>query len=290
MSLSFLTTAAQVRTRVAALAAQGRPLALVPTMGCLHAGHLALVEAAKGRLGPEGGGVAALSLFVNPLQFGPHEDFGRYPRQLEEDRGVCERVGIDWLYAPPAQEVYPPGFQTYVSCEALSLPLCGQSRPGHFRGVATVVCKLLALFRPRWAVFGEKDFQQLCLIRALNRDLDLGVEIVGVPIIREADGLALSSRNKLLSATERRQATALFRVLSTARQRCCEGERRAWVLKEEAERGLLEAGIRMDYVAIVDEVGLAPVEPIEGRGIRMLVAGFAGGIRLIDNIALPCPD
>ncbi|MCL2258922.1 MAG: pantoate--beta-alanine ligase [Proteobacteria bacterium] len=281
MSLSFLTTAEEIRLQTAALVAQGRRLALVPTMGCLHAGHLALVEAARKRAE-----VVALSIFVNPIQFGQGEDFGRYPRQLEEDTRICERAGVDWLYAPTAEQVYPPGFQTYVTCEALSQPLCGQSRPTHFRGVATVVCKLLALFRPAWAVFGEKDFQQLCLICAMNRDLGLGAEVVGVPTVREGDGLALSSRNKLLSMEERKQATALFRALSTAKQRCCQGERSAPFLIEEARQSLLQAGIRTDYIAIVDGATLQPVERIEAEGARMLIAGFAGTTRLIDNMVL----
>jgi len=285
MSLVFLTTVTEVRAQVAALTAQARSLALVPTMGCLHKGHLALVEAAR-----EKAEVVALSIFVNPLQFGPNEDFGRYPRQLEEDLKTCEGAGVDWVYAPAAQQFYPPGFQTYVSCEVWSQPLCGQSRPTHFRGVTTVVCKLFALFRPRWAMFGEKDFQQLCLVRAMSRDLDLGVEVVGIPIIREGDGLALSSRNVLLSEAERKQATALSRVLFSAKQRHGNGERRASLLKEEAKQCLLQAGVRIDYVDIVDEATLQPVEYIETRSARMLVAGFVGNTRLIDNISLNGAD
>ncbi|MCL2012323.1 MAG: pantoate--beta-alanine ligase [Cystobacterineae bacterium] len=281
MSLLFLRRAADIRSQVVALAAQGRRLALVPTMGCLHEGHLALVEAARAKAE-----VVALSIFVNPLQFGPQEDFSRYPRQLEEDFRLCEKAGVDWLYAPEEEQLYPPGFQTYVSCEALSQPLCGQSRPMHFRGVATVVCKLFALFRPCWAMFGEKDFQQLCLVRAMSRDLDLGVEVVGIPIVRAEDGLALSSRNVLLSAAEREQATALFRVLLCARQRYGEGERLASVLLEEARQHLFQAGIRVDYIDIVDEATLQPIEYIEAQGARMLVAGFVGSTRLIDNMAL----
>jgi pantoate--beta-alanine ligase len=276
-----LTTATEVRTQAAKLAAKAQSLALVPTMGCLHAGHLSLVAAARERAE-----VVALSIFINPLQFGPDEDFGRYPRCLEEDLQICEAAGVDWVYTPPAEQVYPPGFQTHVACEAWSRPLCGQSRPNHFRGVTTVVCKLFALFRPRWAVFGEKDFQQLCLVRAMSRDLDLGVEVVGLPVVREEDGLALSSRNVLLSAAERPRAVALSRVLFAARQRCCEGEHRASLLVEEAKEGLLQAGVAIDYVEVVDEATLQPVEHIEAGRVRMLAAGFVGRVRLIDNVSL----
>jgi pantoate--beta-alanine ligase len=281
MSLLHLTTPAAVRIQVEALAARGRSLALVPTMGCLHAGHLALVEAARARAE-----VVALSVFVNPLQFGPHEDLGCYPRQPEEDLRICEEAGVDWLYTPETEQLYPPGFQTHVTCEVLSQPLCGKSRPTHFRGVATVVCKLFALFRPRWAMFGEKDFQQLCLVRAMSRDLDLGVEVVGIPIVREGDGLALSSRNVLLSEAQRKQATALSRALFLARQRCCQGERLSSVVVEEARQCLLQAGVRIDYVDIVDEATLQPVKHIETQNARMLVAGFVGNTRLIDNVLL----
>jgi len=281
MSFEFFTTATQVRTHTAQLAAKARSLALVPTMGCLHSGHMALVEAARAKAD-----VVALSIFVNPLQFGPNEDFGRYPRQLEEDVKACREAGVDWVYAPPAQEVYPPGFQTHVHCEKWSPLLCGQTRPLHFRGVTTVVCKLFALFRPRWAMFGEKDFQQLCLVRAMNQDLDLGVEVVGLPIVREEDGLALSSRNVLLSAAERRQAVALSRALFFAQKRCLQGERRAAVLIEEAKESLCQAGLRIDYVEIVDEATLAPAERIETQSTRMLAAGFVGNTRLIDNVPL----
>ena len=281
MSLAFFTTAAQIRQHTALLATQARSLALVPTMGCLHRGHLALVEAARAKAE-----VVALSIFINPLQFGPKEDFGRYPRRLEEDLKACEEAGVDWVYAPAAEEVYPPGFQTHVSCEALSQPLCGRSRPTHFQGVTTVVCKLFALFRPRWAMFGEKDFQQLCLVRAMSRDLDLGVEVEAIPIIREEDGLALSSRNVLLTPAERQQATALSRALFAARQRCQQGERRAAVLLDEANACLLQAGVRVDYVDIVDEATLQPVASIEAPNVRMLAAGFVGNTRLIDNLLL----
>jgi len=281
MSVLLLKTASQVRTQVALLATQARSLALVPTMGCLHPGHMALVKAAR-----EKAQVVALSIFVNPLQFGPKEDFGRYPRRLKEDLKACEEAGVDWVYAPPEEEVYPPGFQTQVYCERWSRLLCGKTRPHHFQGVATVVCKLFALFRPRWAVFGEKDFQQLCLVRALNRDLDLGVEVVGLPTLREEDGLALSSRNVLLSAAERQQATALSRALFCAQRRCLQGEHSAWVLTEEAKHCLLQAGVRIDYVEVVDEATLQPVARIGAPGARMLVAGFVGSTRLIDNILL----
>jgi len=280
MSL-LLTKAAQVRTQTALLASQGRSLALVPTMGCLHRGHMALVEAAKAKAQ-----VVALSIFVNPLQFGPKEDFGRYPRRLEEDFKACKEAGVDWVYAPPEEEVYPPGFQTQVNCERWSQLLCGRTRPLHFQGVATVVCKLFSLFRPRWALFGEKDFQQLCLVRAMSADLDLGVEVVGIPTLREEDGLALSSRNVLLSAAERTQALALSRALLGAQKRCLEGERRIPFLIEEAKAHLRQAGVRVDYVEVVEEATLQPAVRMETQSLRMLAAGFVGNTRLIDNILL----
>jgi pantoate--beta-alanine ligase len=263
----------------------GRRLALVPTMGFLHEGHLSLMREARAGAGP--GGLALASIFVNPAQFGPNEDLGRYPRDLAGDLAKCAQVGIDLVLAPERpDQLYPPGFQTWVEVTEVSQGLCGASRPGHFRGVATVVAKLLNLTRPHLAFFGEKDWQQLQIVKVLARDLDLGVEIVGMPIVREPDGLALSSRNAYLSPQERTRALSLSRALFEARDRAAGGERDAAALLAGARRRVEEAGLRLDYLAVVHPETLeAVVRAVPGS--RMLVAAFAGATRLIDNLALP---
>jgi pantoate--beta-alanine ligase len=277
----------------------GHRLALVPTMGFLHDGHLSLMREAR-RLadaGKEPGGpgaypgprrhLALATIFVNPTQFGPAEDLGRYPRDLEGDLAKCSAAGIDWVLAPerPGQ-VYAEGHETWVEVERVSRGLCGEKRPGHFRGVATVVTKLFNLTRPHVALFGEKDWQQLQVIRALVRDLDFGVEVVGMPIVREDDGLALSSRNAYLAPEERRRARSLSRALFEAQERTAAGERDAAALVAGATRRLLAAGARVDYVEVVHPTSLVPVGRAE-TGSRMLVAAFVGTTRLIDNVALP---
>ncbi|HEU4385314.1 MAG TPA: pantoate--beta-alanine ligase [Anaeromyxobacteraceae bacterium] len=263
---------------------RGRRLALVPTMGFLHQGHLSLMREARSRAGS--GGLSLASIFVNPTQFGPSEDLARYPRDLDGDLAKCASAGVDLVLAPDRPDrLYPPGFQTWVEVTQLSQGLCGARRPGHFRGVATVVAKLLNLTRPHLALFGEKDWQQLCVVKALSRDLDLGVEIVGMPIVREPDGLALSSRNAYLSAAERVAARSLSRALLEARERAAAGERDAAALAAGARRRLEEAGARVDYVEVVNGETLEPL-PRAGPGSRMLVAAFVGQTRLIDNLAL----
>ncbi len=263
----------------------GRRLALVPTMGFLHEGHLSLMREARARAGPDG--LALASIFVNPAQFGPNEDLGRYPRDLAGDLAKCAEVGIDRVLAPERpDQLYPPGFQTWVEVTEVSRGLCGASRPGHFRGVATVVAKLFNLTRPDLAFFGEKDWQQLQVVKALARDLDLGVEVVGMPIVREPDGLALSSRNAYLSTLERTRALSLSRALFEARDRAARGERDAAALLAGARRRVEEAGLRLDYVAVVHPGTLEAVARAV-PGSRMLVAAFAGATRLIDNLALP---
>ncbi len=265
--------------------AAGRRLTLSPTMGFLHEGHLSLMREARRRAGP--GGLSLVSIFVNPAQFGPGEDLGRYPRDLAGDLAKCARAGVDLVFSPERPEqLYPPGFQTWVEVTGVSQGLCGARRPGHFRGVATVVLKLLNLTRPEVAFFGEKDWQQLQVIRALARDLDLGVEIVGMPIVREPDGLALSSRNAYLSAEERVRALSLSRALQEAAGRAAAGERDPAALAAGARRRLEEAGVRVDYVEVVHPETLQPVERAV-PGSRMLLAAFAGTTRLIDNLALP---
>ncbi len=263
----------------------GRRLTLVPTMGFLHQGHLSLLREARARAGPEG--LALASIFLNPAQFGPNEDLDRYPRDLDGDLAACAQAGVDRVLAPERPEqLYPPGFQTWVEVTEVSRGLCGASRPGHFRGVATVVLKLLNLTRPHLAIFGEKDWQQLQVVKILARDLDLGVEIVGMPIVREPDGLALSSRNAYLSPQERSRALSLSRALFEARDRAAGGERDAAALSAGARRRIQEAGLRLDYLEVVHPETLQLVARAV-PGSRVLVAAFAGTTRLIDNLALP---
>lgn len=264
---------------------RGARLALAPTMGYLHEGHLSLAREARRRAGP--GGLALASIFVNPTQFGPSEDLSRYPRDLDGDLAKCASAGVDWVLAPERPElVFPPGFQTWVEVAEASQGLCGARRPGHFKGVATVVAKLFNLTRPHVALFGEKDWQQLQVVRALERDLDFGVEIVGMPIVREPDGLAMSSRNAYLSPEERARALALSRALFEARDRAAGGERDAAALAAGALRRLAEAQARVDYVEVVHPETLRPVARAE-PGSVMLLAAFVGRTRLIDNVRFP---
>jgi pantoate--beta-alanine ligase len=259
----------------------GGKLGLVPTMGYLHAGHASLVERAR----RENERVAA-SLFVNPTQFGPGEDFARYPRDLERDQALLQSAGCDLLFAPAVEEMYAPGAATFVDVGPLAEPLEGARRPGHFRGVATVVLKLFGIFRPERAYFGQKDAQQLAVIRRLARDLNLAVEIVGCPTVREADGLAMSSRNAYLTPEERRAAPVLYRALSAAREPWTAGERRGDVLRA-AMKGVLDAEplARIDYVSAAEPDTLAEIE--EARGPALLsMAVFLGRARLIDNLLL----
>ena len=256
----------------------GEKIALVPTMGALHAGHMALVEAAKA----EADRVVA-SIFVNPLQFGPSEDLDRYPRQEAEDAELLAHHGCDLLWLPTADQLYPPGFSTTVSVAGVSERWDGASRPGHFAGVATVVAKLLTAVRPDLAFFGEKDFQQLAVIRRMEADLGLGVEIRGVPTVRDADGLALSSRNAYLSADERRRALTLPQALEQAREAILGGQP-VEAAVDDAKRKLSEAGFnRIDYVALVDAATLEPLDSPAGE-MRLIAAAVIGTTRLIDNI------
>jgi len=257
-------------------------LALVPTMGFLHQGHLSLVREANRRAD-----ATVLSLFVNPTQFGPNEDLGRYPRDEKGDLEKCEATDVDAVFAPAASEMYPEGHQTFVEVERLSQGLDGASRPGHFRGVATVVTKLLTLLRPQFAIFGEKDYQQLQIIRALNRDFHLGAEIVGMPIVREADGLAMSSRNAYLTPGERQRATALWRGLQAAQRLAFRGVSQAGSLKEAVRQELQAAQIREDYLELVDASTLERIDSLAfAKQARILLAVYLGTTRLIDNIGL----
>ncbi|HUE78684.1 MAG TPA: pantoate--beta-alanine ligase [Sphingomicrobium sp.] len=258
----------------------GEKLALVPTMGALHAGHIALVEEARRRAG-----AVAATIFVNPLQFGAGEDLDRYPRQEAADAELLEQAGCDVLWLPSVGDIYPEGFATRVSVAGLSERWEGESRPGHFDGVATVVAKLLAAVRPDIALFGEKDFQQLAVIRRMAADLGLGVEIVGVPTVRDADGLALSSRNAYLSADQRKRAAAFPAALDSARDAILSGEP-VPVALAVAQQSLIDAGFSaIDYVALVDAASLEPLEAPRGA-MRLIAAATIGGTRLIDNIPL----
>ncbi len=261
----------------------GQRLALVPTMGALHEGHLSLV-----REGLRRADVVLVSIFVNPTQFGPTEDLARYPRDLEGDVAKCAEAGAAAVYAPEPGMVYPPGYQTYVEVGELSQGLCGARRPGHFRGVATVVTKLFALLRPHVALFGEKDYQQLQVITALAQDLELGVEVVGRPTGREPDGLAMSSRNRYLGAEDRRRALSLSQGLFDAQAQEARGVRDAESLRKAVRDRLDAANVKEDYVELVDARTLKPLERVEtGHAARLLVAAFVGATRLIDNVPVP---
>ena len=260
------------------------PLGLVPTMGALHDGHLSLARRARQECGS-----VALSIFVNPTQFGPHEDLSRYPRQIERDLRLAEEAGVDLVFNPPVEEVYPPGFGTYVEVGDVARRWEGGHRPGHFRGVATVVTKLFTVVAPQRAYFGQKDFQQLAVVRRLVADLNLPVEVVGCETVREADGLALSSRNVYLTEEQRPYATALHAALQTGRRRVASGETDGGAVRAAMERVLLDTpGVTVDYVAVVDPGTLEPLDRIEpGRtAVHGLIAARLGAVRLIDNMAL----
>ncbi|WP_223636261.1 pantoate--beta-alanine ligase [Corallococcus sp. EGB] len=282
MAPHVLRTVAEVKAWVASLQKEGKTLALVPTMGFLHEGHVSLM-----REGGRRADVVAASIFVNPTQFGPREDLARYPRDFEGDLARCASAGVAAVFAPEPAAMYPAGYQTYVEVTEVSQGLCGERRPGHFRGVATIVTQLLALFRPAVALFGEKDYQQLQVIKALNRDLHLGADIVGMPTIREADGLAMSSRNAYLSADERQRALALSKGIRAAQALLASGTRDARALVDAARRELQAAGLREDYVEVRDAGTLSPLDTVApGQTARMLVAAFSGTTRLIDNMPL----
>lgn len=258
---------------------QGRLIGFVPTMGALHAGHLSLVEAARRETSP-----VFVSIFVNPKQFGPAEDYTKYPRDFERDRGLLEQAGVDVLFAPPAEEIYPVGFRTTVNVEGLGDRLEGRVRPGHFRGMTTVVLKLLEVVGPRFAYFGRKDAQQARIIRQMTRDLALDAEISVCPIVREPDGLAMSSRNRYLSPQERRAATVLYRGLDRARQAIEAGERDTARLVEVI-RGVLatEPIASPDYVEVADADSLETVIRVRAACL-ILLAVRIGATRLIDNM------
>ena len=279
MSVEQIKAPSAMRARSDAWRAAGKRIAFVPTMGYLHQGHVSLLEEGRRR-----GDILVLSIFVNPTQFGPKEDLSRYPRDLDGDLAKAERAGVDVAYVPDAAAMYPAGYQTFVEVEELQKGLCGASRPGHFRGVATVVLKLFHAVQPHIALFGRKDYQQLQVLSRMARDLDLGVEIVGLPIVREPDGLAMSSRNAYLSSDDRLRALALSRALLAARESFEHGERDVARLVDCARATLhLTPGVRLEYLELRDAETLEEIHGRVARAAVMAVAAFVGTTRLIDN-------
>jgi len=277
-----LRSPAAMRAWADARLAEGARIGLVPTMGYLHEGHVSLVRVARGA----GSEAVAATIFVNPAQFGPGEDFGKYPRDEARDLAMLDAAGVDAVYLPGVGDMYPEGHQTFVEVTGVSRGLCGAARPGHFRGVATVVAKLFLAAKPHVAVFGRKDYQQLAVIRAMNRDLDFGIEIVGAPIVRETDGLAMSSRNVYLSGDDRIAARCLSRGLFRAEELFGKGERDARSLVAAAAAEIEgEPRAKREYAEGRDPVTLAP---LTGRvdAVTILVAAKVGATRLIDNITL----
>jgi pantoate--beta-alanine ligase len=289
--VEIVETVRDLQAHAAADRRAGHRSALVPTMGALHRGHLALVDEARRRAD-----VVAVSIFVNPAQFDARTDLAAYPRTLDADLAACRARGVDRVFAPGERELYPDGFQSWLEVSELSKPLCGASRPGHFRGVATVVAKLLIAAQPEFAVFGQKDFQQLAVIRRLVRDLGLPVEIVGLPTVRESDGLALSSRNVQLAGEARRQALCLVEALVAAEGALAAGERRRDALLAAAREVIAKAPLaRLDYAELRDPETLAPAPArLEAPTLLALAACLPradgqGEVRLIDNRVLLTP-
>jgi pantoate--beta-alanine ligase len=260
---------------------KGQIVGFVPTMGYLHRGHLSLIEEALRRADQ-----VVVSIFVNPTQFSPGEDLDQYPRDLEQDLKLCRELGVDAIFTPDVEEMYPPGFQTRVTVEHLTQNLCGLHRPGHFSGVALVVTKLFCAIRPHLAVLGEKDFQQFVVVKRLSKDLNLGVKIIPHPTVRESDGLAMSSRNKYLSEEERRSALSLSSSLLAARTMVAEGEHRVDVLVARVKEMIeAEPHTRIQYVQVVDEETMTDISEVTHRAV-MAMAVFVGQARLIDNMRL----
>ncbi|MBI2094003.1 MAG: pantoate--beta-alanine ligase [Candidatus Omnitrophica bacterium] len=263
---------------------QGKTIGVVPTMGALHEGHRSLIQASVRQ-----NDLTILTVFVNPLQFGPSEDFSRYPRPFRKDCRIAKELGVDFIFAPHAQQLYPKGFQTVVEVTALSKRWEGLSRPGHFRGVTTVVSLLFQCTQPTRAYFGQKDYQQALVIQRLVQDMRWPIKVSILPTIREADGLAMSSRNVYLKSNQRQQAASIYTALRTALERIRMGERNAAVLTDSVRRMLLEnADLRIDYVALVDAKTLEPVWKLHGR-VAILVAVWVGKTRLIDNLLVDVP-
>jgi len=279
--MTFYSDIPAIRNWLATVRAAGKTVGLVPTMGALHDGHLSLV-----RLAAEHVDTVVVSIFVNPTQFGPNEDFNRYPRDPDGDRALLEPIGVAAVFAPESHEMYPPGHATTVTVRGVTEGLCGASRPGHFNGVATVVTKLFNIVRPDVAVFGQKDAQQLAVIRRMTADLNMEIEIIAAPIVREPDGLAMSSRNRYLDPDERRQAAVIYRALEHGRTMAASGVTGVRELVAAVHDEITGApAARIEYVDIVDPGNMAPVEDVTGEALCMVAVRF-GGTRLIDNMML----
>jgi pantoate--beta-alanine ligase len=282
--VQIINRLSDLRDTLATLRGAGQAVALVPTMGALHEGHMALVDAARRKAD-----IVVTSIFVNPAQFGANEDLDAYPRQLQKDAAMLEAAGVAVLWAPSVDEVYPAGFSTNVSVSGVSEGLCGAARPGHFDGVALVVAKLFNQVRPTHAFFGEKDYQQLAVIRRMARDLDFDLEITGVPTVRDVDGLALSSRNAYLSAEQRAAAVALPDAMQWAAREMAGGAPVGATLALAQQRILAGGFASVDYIELRDADNLALLDRLDGPA-RLIAAARIGTTRLIDNIAVPLPD
>jgi pantoate--beta-alanine ligase len=264
------------------LRAKGQRIGFVPTMGALHAGHLSLMKLARAKAD-----AVVVSIFVNPAQFGPNEDYSRYPRPLERDLELCEEAGVEAVFAPPVEEIYPRGCSTFVIEEAVSKPLEGATRPTHFRGVATVVAKLFNIVRPHLAVFGQKDAQQVAVLKKTVQDLHIPVKILVAPIVRESDGLAMSSRNQYLTASQRDEALVISKALRCAQEMVAGGERRADRLIAEATHLLgQKRRVRIIYVALVDKDTFEPLREVVSEKTLLAIAVWVDEVRLIDNVEL----
>ena len=280
--MRIVRTISEMRGISAAARHEGKLIGLVPTMGALHAGHIELALKARSECG-----IVIMSIFVNPIQFGPNEDYKAYPRTLEADAAKAQEAGVDYIFAPSAQEMYPREPLTHVDVDKLTEHLCGASRPGHFRGVATVVAKLFNITRPDRAYFVMKDAQQLRVIRRMNEDLDFGITIVPVPIVREDDGLAMSSRNAYLSAMDRERAVVLSRSLKLAQQLVASGETSSSAIKAAMEKLILSEvpDAKVDYIEVVDDDTVQPVQRVTGPALIALAVKI-GSTRLIDNVTV----
>ncbi|MGQ9856423.1 MAG: pantoate--beta-alanine ligase [Fervidobacterium sp.] len=276
--MRLVHTVAEMKRITKELKEKNKTIGFVPTMGYLHKGHLSLVEQAR-----KENDAVVVSIFVNPTQFGPNEDYNRYPRDLERDLRLLEPLGVDYVFNPPVEEMYPQFYSVYVDEIELSKYLCGASRPGHFRGVCTVVAKLFNIVKPTRAYFGQKDAQQFRILRRMVENLNMDVEMVEMPIVREEDGLAMSSRNVYLNEEERKEATRLYKSLLKAKEMIESGERNVNKIKEEMLKILNHPLLRVDYVEIVDEKTLTPVESIDKK-VLIALAVFVGKARLIDNM------
>jgi pantoate--beta-alanine ligase len=279
--VEIVTSPLEMQVAAEGFRRKGLSVGLVPTMGYFHEGHLSLMRRARADCDR-----VVVSLFVNPTQFGPGEDLDRYPRDFDRDRGLAEAEGVDMIFAPTSEDMYPEGYATYVEVVRLTEGLCGARRPGHFRGVATVVAKLFNVCRPGVAYFGQKDYQQAQVIKRMAADLDFGIDVKVLPIVREADGLAMSSRNKYLSPDERRQATCLVRALARAQELIGAGETKSDKFKKEMTAIIsAEPSARLDYAEVIDPEELTPVTTV-GKGAVAAVAAYINQTRLIDNTIL----